>query len=55
MNDKIAADLVVLIPAVSLTWLDMFDGGLKVVVGIVTLIAVLIRLRIVMAEWKARK
>ena len=55
MNDRIIADAAVLIPAVSVTWLDMFDGTLSIAVGIVTLIAVLIRLKIVWAEWKSKR
>tara|TARA_R110000787_G_scaffold82634_1_gene178477 strand:- start:587 stop:757 length:171 start_codon:yes stop_codon:yes gene_type:complete len=55
MNDKVIADAAVLIPAVSVTWLDLFDGTLSIAVGIVTLIAVLIRLKIVLAEWKSKR
>jgi hypothetical protein len=29
MKEKLAADIAVIVPAVSVTWLDMFDGGLK--------------------------
>jgi hypothetical protein len=55
MKEKIAADIAVIVPAVGITWFDMFDGGLKLAVGIVTLAAVIIRLRIVLAEWKSRQ
>jgi len=55
MKEKLAADMAVLVPAVSVTWLDMFDGGLKLAVGVLTLIAVGIRLRIVWAELKSRQ
>ena len=55
MKEKIAADIAVIVPAVSITWFDIFDGGLKLAVGIVTLAAVLIRLRIVWAEWKSKQ
>jgi hypothetical protein len=41
MKEKIAADIAVIVPAVSITWFDMFDGGLKLAVGIITLAAVL--------------
>jgi hypothetical protein len=55
MKEKFAADMAVLVPAVSVTWLDMFDGGLKLVVGVLTLVVVAIRLRIVWAEWKSKQ
>ena len=55
MKEKIAADIAVIVPAVSVTWFNMFDGVLKLAVGIITLAAVLIRLRIVWAEWKSRQ
>jgi hypothetical protein len=55
MNHKIITDAAILVPAVSVTWLDMFDGSLKIAVGIVTLIAVVIRLMVVWNEWKSRK
>jgi hypothetical protein len=55
MNDKIVADAAVLIPAIAVTWLDLFDGGISVIVGLVTLVAVIIRLKIVWAEWKSKR
>jgi len=55
MKEKIATDIAVIVPAVSVTWFDMFDGGLKLAVGVLTLMAVAIRLRIVFAEWKSKQ
>jgi hypothetical protein len=55
MKDKIAADIAVIVPAVSLTWMDFFDGGISIAVGLVTLVAVIIRLKIVWAEWKSKR
>jgi len=55
MKEKLAADIAVIVPAVSLTWLDIFDGGIKLAVGVLTLMAVAIRLGIVWSEWKSKQ
>jgi hypothetical protein len=55
MSPKVITDAAILVPAVSVTWLDMFDGSLKIAVGVVTLMAVIIRLVIVWNEWKSKQ
>ena len=56
MNERIVIDATVATQALSMPWwLSVFEEWMQFGIVVVTLIVVLIRLKIVVSEWKSKR